>query len=233
MLLRTIKRLFSITIKQLTEDRSILIYNGLTLLLFLAMAAYVKLAGTYYGSDYFSRIWFLKELFAEPFRQDIPHLGLLTHLSELLWCVALTICFFSYGLLKTISANRKVDLFILCSAVALMILLLDDAFRITLILKLLVGIPKVVMYLIYGIGLLTYGFYFWRRILSTPYILLLIGFSLFIISGLAELIPMQGKGTPLILEDGTKLLGLVNIILYFWHLCSKEVVYSLRRFNPQ
>lgn len=226
-----IKKIWQDIKKQILEDRSVLIFNGLVLLLFLGMTVYVKMAGTYYGSDYYGRVKFIKLLFAEPFRKDIPYLALFTHFSEILWCISLTICLFSFTLLKRIRHSHKGDPFILSSAIALTIFLLDDIFRLTLTLDLLVGIPKVIMYSLYGLGLLSYIVAFWRRILSTPYILLLVGFSLFIISGMADLLPIKGEGTPVILEDGSKILGLVNIILYFWDVCEKEVMRSRNLSN--
>ncbi|MEW5857887.1 MAG: hypothetical protein AB1861_10975 [Cyanobacteriota bacterium] len=226
-----IKKIWQDIKKQIIEDHSVVVLNGLVLLLFLGMAVYVKLAGTYYGSDYYSRVKLIERLFAEPFRNDQPYLGLFTHFSGILWCIALTICLFSFTLLKRIRHSHKGDPFILFSAIVLAIFLLDDVFRITLTLDLLVGIPKVVMYSLYGLGLITYIIVFWRRISSTPYILLLAGFGLFVISGMADLAHIRGKGTPVLLEDGTKLLGLVNIILYFWHVCEKEVMRSRNQSN--
>ena len=58
--------------------------------------------------------------------------------------------------------------------------------------------------------------YFWRTIVTTPYRLLLLASGLLIISAAADFLPISGIGTPIMLEDGTKLLGLVNLTLYIW-----------------
>ncbi|MFE1748810.1 hypothetical protein [Coleofasciculus sp. H7-2] len=222
-----IKKILQDIKNQIIKDRFVLILNGLILLLFITMAVYVKLAGSYYGSDYFARVGLLTVLFSEPpFLKGQLHVGFFTQLSEILWCISFAICLFSFGLLKSLHPRRKGDLFILFSAIGLAVLLVDDIFRFTLELTLSAGVPKVLMYSIYGIAAVSYSFLFWRRIRSTPYILLLIAIALFVVSGMTDLLDLKGIGTPLILEDGTKFLGLINIILYFWSVCQGEITRS-------
>lgn len=214
-----LKDLFAATQKQLTIDHPFLWLNGLTLLLFLALGVYVK-------------VWHKGEalalLFDEPYSYERPYTGFLTRISELLWCLSATICLFSFGLLKSFSARRQVDWFILCSGFGLVVLLVDDLFRLTVILNSFAGVPKAQMYLVYGTGAIVYGWYFWRRVLSTPYMLLLVAAVSFIVSGLIELVHHGSVGLSATLEDGPKLLGLLNIALYFWTVCRQAVLRSYR-----
>ncbi|NER95471.1 MAG: hypothetical protein F6J86_16800 [Symploca sp. SIO1B1] len=120
--------------------------------------------------------------------------------------------------------KRLTNHFIFCSAVILAILLIDDIFRITLIGYEFFGIPKLFTSLVYGTVIIAYSILFRRKIASTPYLLLLIAFGLFVISSLVSSLSLPGQGTPAMLEDGTKLLALVNLAYYFWYVCQNEVL---------
>ncbi|MBD2744097.1 hypothetical protein [Coleofasciculus sp. FACHB-1120] len=201
--------------KQIEADRAILFLNGGTVLVLLVLSVYAKFFGKGQGIEF---------LFADPFSIRRPYYGLLTSVSEVLWCLSGTVCLFSFTLLNTIYPNRKANLFVLCSAIGIFVLLADDLFRITLILRDVARIPKGVMYLVYGTGAIAYGLCFWRKLLSTPYVLLIVASILFGISGLVDTLHIQGHGAPVMLEDGTKLLGILNIAFYFWHVCRQEII---------
>ncbi|MBD2577588.1 hypothetical protein [Oscillatoria sp. FACHB-1406] len=204
----------------------ILFLNSLILVPLLALAAYIKFAGLYNPDQHSRRVQVLIRLFDEPFWAYQPYLGLLTNISELLWCISATVCLFSFFLLKALRERRKADYFILYAGILLAILLIDDMFRITLMLALFAKVPKVVMYSIYGGAAIAYGLYFWRRILLTPYVLLILSGFLFVLSALADSTHFQGTGTPIMLEDGTKFLGILNIAIYFSRVCTQEIARS-------
>jgi hypothetical protein len=105
-------------------------------------------------------------------------------------------------------------------------LLIDDAFRIHLIVG-NIGISKTIVYLVYGTAALVYGFTFWRLIRVTPYILLILAVVLFIFSAMVDTAPLPGKGSVAMLEDGTKLLGIINITLYLRNVCWQAVLETL------
>jgi hypothetical protein len=94
-----------------------------------------------------------------------------------------------------------------------------------------IGVPKILIYLVYGIAALSYVFVFWRIIRGTPYILLLLAAVLFIISAVVDTTPLPGKGSIAMLEDGTKLLGIINILLYFRYVCWQAVLQSLNQLR--
>jgi hypothetical protein len=214
--------------QRIRQYEIILFLNSLILLPLLGLAAYIKFAGLYNPSQHHRRVQLLIRLFDEPFWSNQPYLGLFTNISELLWCISATICLFSFFLLQIIRDRRKEDYFILYAGILLAILLIDDMFRITLMLALFAKIPKAIMYSIYGGAAFAYGIYFWRRILSTPYVLLVISGFLFVLSGMTDSIHLQGTGTPIMLEDGTKFLGILNIAIYFGLVCKGEIARSLK-----
>ena len=190
--------------------------NGLTLLLLGALSVYAKVKQK--GSG-------IQLLFTDPFYH--PYSGLLTGVSEILWCLPVTVCAFSFFLISKGKPRRYTKRFLLASGLLLSVLFLDDRFRITLMLVGYFGVPKTLMLVLYGSATLMYAAAFWRRIRTTPYTPLILAILLFVISGLADLLHLPGRGTPAMLEDGTKLLGTINLALYFWYVCQQEVWRSL------
>lgn len=193
---------------------SVLWVNSLTLLAFLILSLYAKVAGKGENIGY---------LFQDPFTLKQAYYGLFTSVSEVLWSLSATVCLFSFRLLRSLRPTAKPNVFLLYSGLGILVLMADDMFRISLIMDGLFGIPKGVMYSIYGMGAIIYGLRFWRKILSTPYILLLVAGGLFVLSGITDSIGLHGYGTPAMLEDGTRLWGILNIALYFWQVCKQEI----------
>lgn len=207
------------------QYRFILFFNLAAVGLFLALAVYAVLVEG--GGAIIS------QLFEEPFVIERPYTGMLTKVSELLWSITGIICFLSYSFLKRLSPQRRSDPFLLYSAVGCGILLMDDAFRLTLMMSLFLGIPKLLMYVIYGTGAIAYGLAFWRRMLATPYGLLIIAAIFLVFSALTDVLHITGQGLPAMLEDGTKFIGILNIALYFWVVCHRRFQRSLNAFTAQ
>ncbi|MEL6382079.1 MAG: hypothetical protein AAFQ89_06345 [Cyanobacteria bacterium J06626_18] len=198
--------------------------NLVVLIFFVAIAGYIKFAGLFDTARHPARAEFLRKLFEENFLTAEPYIGVLTSASEILWCGVAVTCWFSYSLAGKLGRSRQTQRYLLFSAVLLSLFLLDDTFRLTLMLALLAGVPKLVMYSLYGGAAAAYVVLFWRKLLATPYLLLLSAMALLVISALADLIHLPGTGTPILMEDGTKLLGILNIGLYFYQVCRDEIL---------
>lgn len=205
-----------------------LLPNVVLLGFFVAIAAYIKFAGLFDTARHPARAEFLRKLFEESFSSPEPYLGVLTSTSEILWCGAAVTCWLSYSLAGQLGQSYQTQRYLLFSAILLSLFLLDDTFRLTLILAVLVGIPKLVMYGLYGGAVVAYVVSFWRKIITTPYLLLLLAVVLLVVSALADLLHLPGTGTPILMEDGTKLLGILNIGLYFYQVCREEILRSHR-----
>ena len=201
----------------LTRFSWLLWFNGLTVLLLGSLSVYAK--ATYKG-------WGIQLLFTDPFYH--PYSGVLTGVSEILWCLPAIVCAFSLGLINRGQSRRHTKRFLLASALLLSVLSIDDRFRLTLILVIYFGVPKLAMLSIYGIAAVLYAKAFWGRLRTTPYALLIVAAVLFAVSSLVDLLHLPGQGTPAMLEDGTKLLGNLNLALYFWYVCQQEVRRSLQ-----
>ncbi|MGI8932543.1 MAG: hypothetical protein ACR2FS_00565 [Phormidesmis sp.] len=161
-------------------------------------------------------------LFEESFAQKRPYQGVLTEASEILWSLAAGILWFTFSYLKAKhpsaaqSATQYVQKSMLFLCLLVTMFLLDDNFRMTLMLSFYFKIPKVLIYGVYSICLTAYVLPFKKFILKTPYLLLVISICLLSISSLTDVIHPQGQGLPVMLEDGTKFIGLLNFLIYCW-----------------
>ena len=170
----------------------------------------------------------IESLFSDPFYIGIYYLGWFTSVSEIMWCSSIAICIFSGILLP--SSNRQFKIFLFGSSLVMLLLFFDDRFRSTLILCAFFGTCKVVklsVYSLYGLVLILYAWFFRHTIRKTPYIPLLISFCLFGFSSAIDITPISSRGVHAMLEDGTKLVGLINLTIYFWWICHQEIKQNL------
>jgi hypothetical protein len=218
------------TLRSLSRFRLPILGNLLVALPFLLLTAYIKLStllNGYSAGRTLRRdrgIELLVDLFSEPY--TLPHEGLFTKVSEVFWCFPVALCFFSASLMTLRFSQSKLKQYLLACGLFCSLLLTDDLFRITLILHVNMAVPKAFMYALYGLCGGGIFVYFWRQIKRTPYGYLLLTALLMCISGLADFLPIEGTGTPIMLEDGTKLLGVLNLSIYFWQVCSRAITKS-------
>ena len=202
--------------KQHFTDLPVLIWmNVLTVVVLSTLSIYAKIQSK--GSG-------IESLFSDPFYTGIFYLGWFTSVSEILWCTAIAICLFSACLIPT--SSRRFQIFLFASALVMLLLFFDDRFRTTLMLCVFFGTCKVVklsVYTIYGFLLIFYAWVFRQTISKTPYIPLLISFFLFGFSSAIDVAPIHSRGFHAMLEDGTKLIGLINLTFYFWWICQQEI----------
>ncbi|MEO0757335.1 MAG: hypothetical protein AAFY78_10730 [Cyanobacteria bacterium J06648_16] len=207
-------------LKYIKKYRYLLLTNLFLFSFFVWIALYIKLAALTDSPDREQRFQILVALFQDPFTRARPYVGLLTSISEILWCVIATICLVTVVTLWQLRcAHRCGSRFLRAAGIFISVLLLDEVLRVTLLLHALVGIPKAVLYLIYIGGAVAIAIRFGRYVLSaTPYFLLMVTIALFLVSGITDALPLTGRGSLILLEDGTKLLGLTNLLVYFWQV---------------
>jgi hypothetical protein len=207
--------------KQHFQSIPVLIWsNALTILFLSLLSIYAKLKSKGAG---------IENLFSDPFYFSTFYLGWLTSISEILWCTAISLCLFTSFILPP-KSSRIFQGFLWGSSVVMLLLFLDDRFRLTLLLCAFFGtckLVKVSVYSIYGLILISYGFVFARTIRQTPYFPLLVSFFLFGFSSAIDVSPISGRGIHAMLEDGTKLIGLINLTIYFWWICQREIKKNL------
>ncbi|MEG4026656.1 MULTISPECIES: hypothetical protein [unclassified Microcoleus] len=198
-------------------------FNILTVLILGGLSVYGKL--NHQGDG-------VARLFRDPFNYVFPYEGLLTGVSEILWCIPVAICAFTFGVLRQKDPRSRAGIFLFFSALLMGVFFLDDRFRMTLILSTL-GISKKLVYLCYGSAVFFYGVKFWRYIKTTPYLSLVAAFLLLAISRFADPLKLPSEGVHEILEDGIKLLALLNLAMYFWHVCHQEIWRHLRQIEDR
>ncbi len=189
--------------------------NGITILILSVLSIYARIKSK--GSN-------IESLFSDPFYTGMFYLGWFTSISEIMWCAAISISLFSAILLPP--SNRRFKIFLFASALVMLLLFFDDRFRLTLILCAFFGTCKVVklsVYSLYGLVLICYAWLFNKTIRQTPYIPLLLSFCLFGFSSAIDITPISSRGIHAMLEDGTKLVGLINLTIYFWWICQQEI----------
>lgn len=213
---------------QFVSDQKILAINALTILLFLGFFFYVKFG---WGEDW-RRAENVIRLFSDCFTKSQPFYSYLNNVSEILWSFSFGICLFSFLLLRSFHPQKRPNSFLFYSTLLIALLMLDDMFRFTLILALFLKIPKILMYVFYGLAFIVFSIYFRHKLASTPYAILIVGLCLFIFSNTIDLIPLVGQATPVVLEEGSKLLGLLNFAYYYWLVCWSNVTQFLQKAAP-
>ena len=209
-----IRSLFIFINKNLSRIPLLITLNTLAIIVLSALGIYARIQGKERG---------LANLFSDPFSSHYFYFGWLTGISEIIWCIAIAVCLFTCTLLPKFHRSQ---IFFLASGLLMTLLYIDDRFRLTLILSAFFGTyfkVKAVIYLMYGALLVAYGKKFWYIISQTPYFPLLLAFFLFGFSSAADIAPINNRGLHAMLEDGTKLIGLINLTVYFWYLCYKEI----------
>ncbi|BAY32036.1 hypothetical protein NIES2107_39220 [Nostoc carneum NIES-2107] len=197
-------------------SKTIVGFNSLCLLLIIALSIYNKVFDVSVGG-----------LFLPPPAPEYPGAGLLTHSFQILCCIPPVVCAFSFSLLNQIKPNNKNNKFILYSAILTAGFLINEIYRIHIIIGQF-GIPKLVTICIYAIFAIFYGLAFRKEIKSTPYIILAAGIVLLFIAITVDSLHLSGNGTPSLLEGTPKLLSGLNVTLYFWFICYREVLRSFQ-----
>jgi hypothetical protein len=149
-----------------------------------------------------------------------PLTGVISNLGAILWAAAATICLFSWAILRKSVGETRFSTFLLCSGLITTFLLFDDFFLLhDYIFPRYLGVQEKIVFIGYA-GLILWGtVVFWKDILKTEYLILLIalgffGLSLFIDAFQYRIESIVGPSR-ILFEDGFKLLGIVGWLGYF------------------
>jgi hypothetical protein len=195
--------------------RTVLLFNGLTLLLVGLVTGCLSLSGSS-----------VKGLFLPPCLATYPGAGFFFLGFQMLFYLSVMVCAFTFGLLKIMQPDRPENRFILYSALFTGCFLFNEVFRTHIHLG-RAGFPKVTIVIFYTLLASAYGLAFRRQIRSTPYPLLVSGVGLLFAAFLAEALPVKNEIVSSLLEGIPKLLSGINIALYFWFLCQGLIVRSI------
>ncbi|MDF0555235.1 hypothetical protein [Kamptonema sp. UHCC 0994] len=191
-------------------SRSVFWVNCLAFVLVIVVTAYAKFFTYSVGS-----------IFHPPDYAPFFTFSLLTNLFQLLCSIPVVLCAFSWALLRNKHRNKK-NTFIFASAILTGAFVLVEFFRVHVHLE-DIGIPKLVTVVFFVTIAIGYGLAFWRVILSTPYFLLITSMGLMFIVVIVDSLKLPGDGIPSLLEGVPKLFTAINIVLYYWVVCFREV----------
>ena len=199
--------------------RTVLLFNGLTLLLVGLVTGCLSL----FGSS-------VKGLFLPPCLATYPGAGFFFLGFQMLFYLSVMVCAFTFGLLRIMQPDRPENRFILYSALFTGCFLFNEVFRTHIHLG-RAGFPKVTIVIFYAVLAIAYGLAFRRQIRSTPYPLLVSGVGLLFVAFFAEALPVKHEIISSLLEGIPKLLSGTNIALYFWFVCQGLIVRSSGFYN--
>lgn len=153
--------------------------------------------------------------------------GAISNLGILVWCGAVVISWFSFKILQNLNIYSEFSRFFLFSGAITSILLLDDLFLLhEELFPYYLKIPEKLVYLGYGMLISLYLVKFRKTILKTEFILLVLAFGFFGLSVFLDLLPIAdwfGSDNEYLLEDGTKMLGMVSWLAYFGRTCAEQI----------
>ncbi|PSF39021.1 hypothetical protein C7H19_02920 [Aphanothece hegewaldii CCALA 016] len=148
---------------------------------------------------------------------------LFTHTFQILCSVPPLVCAFTFFLLNTIAPNHKKNSFFFVSAVMMGLFWLNEIYRIHIIF-LSFGLAKIITIMVYGVGFIFYILLFWRQFKTTNYWIFALGIIFLSVAILIDTLHLKNSQLASILEGIPKLLSGVNLVLYFWDTCRKELL---------
>ena len=160
-----------------------------------------------------------------------PFVGMVSNIGILCWCSAMAICFFSSKIIQKKFNDYKIAQFLFYSSVVTCILMIDDLFLFhEIVLPDYLHIQQIIIYPTYVIMIAVYLFKFYKTILRTDYILLLLAFVFFgtsiIIDILSEHIVIPEV---FFFEDGVKFLGVIGWATYYIRTSFQEMTAQINR----
>lgn len=187
--------------------------NGLVLILITLLLIYAK-------SSVSASV---NTLFMPPVAPQHPSERFLTYTFQILCTVPAIVCAFTWCLLNAVQPNNKYKDFILCSALIMGGFLINEFFRIHVIL-LNLGIPKLLTIFFFALAAFLYIGLFRKQIKSTFYPLLLVSVGLLIVAVIMDSLGIKNDIFAGLLEGLPKIFSAVNLAVYFWYICHQELI---------
>lgn len=154
--------------------------------------------------------------------------GFISQVGMLFWAGAAAVCLFSAAAVSRHAGGLPLRRFYRVSGALTLVLALDDLFMLHEGFFPGVGVPEKAVLASYAAFVLFYLVRFGRVILGTEYLLLGTAFAFFGASVVLDLLNPAGIN-PYLLEDGTKLVGIVAWLAYFF----RAGIATLAQAGPQ
>ncbi len=148
--------------------------------------------------------------------------GILQKIRLILWMAGMSVCFFSFLIIKVYSSSNINAKYIFYSGILTLILFIDDYFQLHSIFRLIFHIQNTVVYLLYAFYVLYIFYRFKETILESEYKILILAFILLGIAVVLDLLSdakIITSGMEEELEASFKIFGVVTWTIYFIRYC--------------
>jgi hypothetical protein len=155
-----------------------------------------------------------------------PYVGILSNIGILFWCSTCAVLFYSALINRIKKMPGNETYFLIFSGFLSILMLIDDFFLMhDVIFPEYLKIDEKVFYIFYGLSVVAIFVRYYKIILDTDYVLLILSFVLLGLSATTDEIIAMGVhiNHPFIVEDSFKFLGILSWFSYFTRTAYKFV----------
>lgn len=152
--------------------------------------------------------------------------GLFQKIRVILWSASISICFFTYLIIKTSSYGNQNAKYIYYSGILTLLLFIDDYFQIHSAARLILHIQNTFVYLAYALYVLYIFYRFKEIILNSEYKILIVAFLLLGLAAVMDLLndaKIITFGIEEELEASIKIFGVVTWTIYYVGYCFENL----------
>lgn len=151
-----------------------------------------------------------------------PYFGLLSNMGAIFWSFAVSVCFFTFLILKQKGDTKNNQSFVLLGGIISLVLLFDDFFMFhEVIFSWLFNLNELYLFSFYGVIVLFYLIKFQKIILNNNYIILAVSLLLFGTSIIVDVLPESSSTHHHFFEDVPKFTGIVSWFCFHLLVCKK------------
>lgn len=156
-----------------------------------------------------------------------PFTGAISNVGVLLWCATVSVCLFTWSVLRQRPGATQFSRFIFWSGLISLLLLVDDLFLLhEWVYPRHLGVTEQMTFSAYLVLISGWLLLFRKTILDTEYLVLLIAFGFFVLSLFVDTYDQIDSlivNWRQLYEDGFKLLGIAGWCAYFFRCCFVEM----------
>jgi len=147
-----------------------------------------------------------------------PYIGLVSNIGILIWCSTAAILFYS-SKLSSMAGKPKIQTnFLVYAGFITLMMLIDDQFLLhDMIFPEYLHVDENVFFVFYGLSVIALVYFFWKFLLQTDYVLLILAFGFLGASAVSDYLIVIGftNSYSQVIEDMLKFFGIVSWFSYF------------------
>jgi len=147
-----------------------------------------------------------------------PYVGIISNIGILFWCSTCAVLFYSCLISRIKNGPESETYFLFFSALLSILMLVDDLFLMhDVVFPEFLKIDERVFYLFYGLSVIAIFIRYYKIVLNTDYVLLILAFIFLGLSATTDEVRAMGfrMEHPYIIEDSFKFLGILAWFSYF------------------